>query len=113
MNETIQSWIERAASSPGMLACGVRLADRSALVRSCRDEFLEPRVTQALKELSEAAYALQQGRIAVEHMRWSFQGAQIRCVTKSGGVVAALFLAPELADSPVVEQLLADFVLMS
>lgn len=111
MSETIQSWIDRAATSPGVLACGVRLGDRTSLIRSCRDEFPEPQVTQAMTVLSEAAYVLQQSRIAAEHMRWSFQGAQIRCLTKPGGVVAALLLAPESADSPGVEQLLADFAL--
>jgi hypothetical protein len=111
MNETVQSWMERAAASSGVLACGARLADRSFLAKSCSEECPEPKVTQALRDLSEAIYALQQNHIAAEHLRWTFEKGQIRCVARPGGVMAALLLSKESADLPQIEQLLADFVL--
>ncbi len=111
MSETVQSWMERATAGPGVLACGVRFADRSCLARTCREEFSEPQVTQALRDVSEAVYALQQNRLSADHLRWTFENGVIRCITKPGGVLAALLLSPETADAPEIEQLLGDFVL--
>jgi hypothetical protein len=111
MNETIQSWIDRAAAQPGVMACGVRLADRTFTVKSCRDGLTEPQVTQAMRELSEAAYALQQNHIAADRLRWTFENSQLRCVVGAGGVIAALLLAPEAADSPGIDQLFSEFAL--
>jgi len=109
MNEGIQSWMERAAAAPGVLACGVRLADRSFAAKSCRDDFPEPRVLQAVRDLSEAAYALQQNLIPAEALRWTFENGLIHCLTLPGGVMAALVVSREAADSAEVQRLLADF----
>jgi hypothetical protein len=109
MNEAVQSWIERASASAGVLACGVRLADRSFLVRSCAAGIPEAQVEQALHELWEAIYALQQNRIAPQRLCWNFQNARFRCVTRPGGVLAALLLTPEDAELAPIEQLLAEF----
>ena len=90
MNAMIQAWMERAAAASGVLACGVRLADRSFVARSCREDFPEPRVLQAVRDLSEASYALQQNLIPAEALRWTFENGQIRCLIQPGGVMAAL-----------------------
>jgi hypothetical protein len=111
MSNSIQAWMERATSAPGVLACGARLADRSFVAKSCREEFPEPRVFQALRDLSEAAYALQQNRVAAERLRWTFEHGQIRCLIQPGGFMVAVLVSRETADSPEIEQLLSDFAL--
>ena len=103
--------MERAAAIGGVLACGARLADRSFVAGSSREDYPEAQVLQALRDLSEVAYALQQNRIAAEHLRWTFENGQIRCLTQPGGVMAALLVSREIADSPEIEQLFADFAL--
>jgi hypothetical protein len=112
MSETVESWIEKAAASPGMLACGVRLGDRTTSVRSCREEVSEQKVTQVMRDLAEAIQALQQNRVHAERLRWRFENGHIRCLTRPGGVMAALVVTKEAADLPGIEKLLTDFATM-
>ena len=109
MSETVLAWLERTASNPRVLACGLRLGDRSVQAKSCRDELAEARVAQAIRELSEGVFVLQQNRLAVDQLRWSFEGGEVRCIIRPGGVLAALIIGKESADLPEIEQLLADF----
>ena len=109
MSETVQSWIERTASNPGVLACGVRLADRSVVAKSYRDDLPEARVAQAVRELAEAVFVLQQNRLGVDQIHWRFENGQIVCSTRPGGVLVAVLVGQAAADSAAVEKLIADF----
>ena len=112
MSETVQSWLEKAAGSPGVLACGVRLGDRTLNVKSCREEVTEQKVTQAMRDLAEAIHVLQQNHVAADRLRWRFENGQVRCLARPGGVMAALVMTKEAADLPEIEQLLTDFAAM-
>jgi hypothetical protein len=111
MGQTIETWIDRAIAGRRVLACGVRRADRSFLVKSGRADFPEPQVEQALRKLYEAVYALQQNQIATERVRWTFENARLHCVARPGGVMAALLVNPEVAAPAEIEKLLSDFPL--
>jgi len=108
MSEAIQSWIEQAAAGRGVIACGVRRADRSLAVRSARTEFPDALMEQTMRKLYEAIYALQQNHIPTERVRWSFEAAQIHCAARPGGVMAVLLANKETASAAEIEQLLAD-----
>ena len=108
MSEAIQSWIEQATAGRGVLACGVRRADRSLLVRSTRTEFPDAQMEQAMRKLYEAIYALQQNQIPTERVRWSFETAQMHCVARPGGVMAVVLADKETADAAEIERLLTE-----
>ena len=108
MSEAIQAWIDQAAIGRGVLACGVRRADRSLLVRSTRADFLDAHMEQAMRKLYEAVYALQQNQIPTERVRWSFETAQLHCMARPGGVMAVLLVNKETASAAEIERLLAD-----
>ena len=109
MSPPLQSWMEKAAGVAGVLACGARLADRSFAARSFRPDLPESRILEALRDVSEVAYSLQQNRLAAERLRWTFEAAQIRCLVLPGGVLGALIVGRETADLPECERLLAEF----
>ena len=109
MSETIQSWLDRAAAHPAVLACGVRRVDHPIQIRSCREELSETVLTHALHDLVQAVQAMQQNRLPTERLRWSFENGRIHCVGRPGGLVGALLLNPQAADSPEIENLLASF----
>lgn len=109
MNEMVQSWIERAAVRPGVLACGVRLADRSIRVKTHRADLTESQVTRAIRDVSETVYALQQNQIVAGRLRWAFENGHLHCVIKPGGVLAALLVHEETADPAGIERLLLEF----
>src|SRR5215471_19105891 len=105
MSET-KSWIERAAASAGVMACGVRKADRTIEVKSCHEEISEAKVSQAMRELSEVNHSFQQNHIRVDLIRWQFENGQIRCAIRQGGLLAAVVVTKEAANLPEIEQLL-------
>ena len=85
------------------------MGDRSVLAKSCRDELTEARVAQAMREFAEGVFVLQQNRLVADQMRWTFEGGEVRCVVRPGGVLAAVVVGKESADLPEIEQLLTDF----
>jgi hypothetical protein len=109
MSRPVEAWIDQAIAGRGVLACGVRRADRSFAVKSGRVDFPEPQVEQVLRKLYEAVYALQQNHIATERVRWAFENAQLHCVARPGGVMAALLVNPEVAPPAEIERLLSAF----
>jgi hypothetical protein len=113
VSETVQEWLERTASNPRVVACGVRLADRSILARSGREELAETRVNQAMRQLSEGVFVLQQSRLAADQLRWTFEGGIVRCAIRPGGVLGFLVVGRDSVDLPEIEQLLADFALVT
>lgn len=106
MSEAIQSWIDQAATSRGLVACGFRKADRSLTVKSCSPDFPAPQMEQTLRKLFEAVYALQQNQIPTERVRWSFETVQLHCVARPGGVMAVLLVNKETANLAEIERLL-------
>ena len=107
MSAAIQSWLEQAAASRGLLACGFRKADRSLTVKSISKEFPDAQMEQTIRKLFEAVYALQQNQIPTERVRWSFETAQLHCVARPGGVMAVLLVNKEAASAAEIERLLA------
>jgi len=112
MNDSVQPWLEKAAGSPGVLACGVRLADRTVHAKSCREEVSEQKVEQTLRELSEVTRVLQQNRFYPERILWQFENGCIRCFARPGGILAALIVTKEAVNLPENEQLLTDCISM-
>ncbi len=107
MSAAISSWIEQAAASRGLLACGFRQADRSLTVKSSSADFPAPQMEQTMRKLFEAVYALQQNQIPTERVRWHFETAQLHCVARPGGVMAVLLMDKETASAAEIERLLA------
>ena len=108
MSAAIQSWLEQATASRGLLACGFRKADRALTVKSISKEFPEALMEQTMRKLFEAVYALQQNQIPTERVRWSFETAQLHCIARPGGVMAVLLVNKEAASLMEIEQLLMD-----
>jgi len=106
MSEAIQAWVEKAAAASGVLACGIRRADRSLTVRSARTEFPAAQMEQTMRKFYEAVYALQQNQIPTERVRWTFETAELRCAARPGGVMAVLLVNRETASLAEIERVL-------
>jgi hypothetical protein len=106
MSEAVQAWINEATAHPAVVACGVRTVG-AAQVKSRRQDLTEAQVTEAVKELSEALYFLQQNQFYAERLWWTFEGGQICCVFGRGKVMAVLVVNQDAVNSPEIERLLA------
>lgn len=112
MSAPAESWLQKAAGRRGVLACGVRLADRSFLVRTNREELSSVRIEQALKKLFDAVQLIQQNQLSTDRLHWSFESGQILFTARAGGVIAALFVNKDLASAKEMEKLLAEFAVV-
>jgi len=110
MSEALHMWLQQASAKPGVLACGVRCADRSIIARSNHEKLPILRIQQALRELAEAVHALQHNHLATERLRWKFEAGKVCCSAKPDGTMAALVVSKETEDLTECEALLADFL---
>jgi hypothetical protein len=110
MNEAIQTWINAAAASPAVEGCGVR-ASGAFHVKSRRPEMTEAKITEAMKQLFDAMYFLQQNQFLTDRLRWTFDGGQLHCASGRGGVSVVLVAAKDAPEAEI-ERLLASCPLL-
>lgn len=109
MNQAVHIWVQRASTIPGVLACGVRCADRSIVAQSADERFPIAWVQSAVREIAEIASVLQHDRIATDRLRWRFENGRIHSTAKDDGTVAAVIAMPQIELSPEIDGLLAEF----
>ncbi|HLP78840.1 MAG TPA: hypothetical protein VK327_18205 [Candidatus Paceibacterota bacterium] len=109
MSAIVESWLQKAISQRGVLACGVRLADRTFLIRTNRDELSPARIEQAMKKLGDAVQAIQQNQLPADRLCWTFESGEIICSPRAGGVIVALFVNKDIAKAEDMDKLLATF----
>src|SRR6266581_2758706 len=97
MNETLQSWVEHAATVPGVLACGVRCADESILARSSYDEFSTAKIEEILREIADVLRTLEQSRIIGRRLHWTFEIGSLYGLVLADGALVALLAGKHLA----------------
>jgi hypothetical protein len=105
MSESIQTWIQAAIANAAVAACGVR-AGGAFHAKSRRQEVSEAQITDALKQVSEASYFLQQSQFLAQNLRWTFEGGQVCCACGRAGTLAVLVLNKGAAAGREIEQLL-------
>ena len=108
MSTTIQSWIREAAATRGVLACGLRKADRSVTVKSNSPEFSAAHMEKSMSKLFDAVLALQQNQLPTDRVCWSFETVQLHCATRSGDRMAVLLTTKDGIDTTELERLLAE-----
>lgn len=108
MNEAIPAWMDKCAAARGVIACGVRNADRSVSVRSVRVEFPDSDAEQALRKVYEGVLALQQNQLHTNRVCWRFESADVHCTAKPGGTMAMILTGKNLASAAEIERLLSE-----
>jgi hypothetical protein len=108
MSEPIPTWLENCAAVRGVIACGVRRADRSLAVRSARVDFPETEAEQTVRKVYEAVLALQQNQIHTNRVCWRFESVDVHCTAKPGGLMALVLVSKELANATEIERLLSE-----
>jgi hypothetical protein len=108
MNELLQSWLEYAATFPGVLGCAVRMPDQSFAARSCDERFPLLQLDKLAREIAETLQVLNTNRMPAERLRWTFENARVLSVSRDDGVIATLVVARSADASREVEKLLSE-----
>jgi hypothetical protein len=111
MKELVNQWFEQSNPFEGILACGVRHPDQTAVVKTWADGFTEVAVESALRCVVDCFQVLHLNRIAPVRIRWIYHGALLQCEKRQDGTCLAVFLTRETASLDIVglERFFAEF----
>jgi hypothetical protein len=91
MKEEVNQWFEQSAPFQGILACGVRHIDRSAMCKTWADGFAEAGIENALRCASDLYQVMQVNRVPMGLVRWVYQEALFHCERRPDGVCLGVF----------------------
>jgi hypothetical protein len=95
MKELINQWFEQSDPFEGILACGVRYPDQTAVAKTWSDGFTEVGVENALRCVVDCFQVLQLNRIPPARIGWIYQGALLQCERRPDGTCLGVFLTRE------------------
>jgi len=92
MKGTLQEFLCRSLPLTGVVACSVRLADRSYVTRCQGDWFTSAQVEQILGRLALAADSLGYHGLQPTRLCWVFEQSRIHLALRRDGACLALFV---------------------
>lgn len=95
MKEFVNQWFEQSAPFQGILACGIRHADQTAISKTWADGYTEMAVENALRCMADFFQVLPLNRIALGRVRWIYQGALLHCERRADGACLGVFTAKD------------------
>ena len=98
MKELINQWFEQSAPFQGIMACGVRHSDQSAVAKVWADGFTEMVVESARRCVADLFQVLHLNRIPPGRVRWVYQGVFLHCERRPDGACLGIFV-PKDADA--------------
>lgn len=111
MKELVNQWFEQTAPFQGILACGLRHPDQSAISKTWTDGFPELAVDNAIRCATDLYQVMALNRIAPGRVRWVYQGAVLCCERRADGTCLGVFISRDerLLDSAGVERIFGEF----
>lgn len=111
MKESLSQWLSRRTRLRGVLACGVRLPDKTSLTQSWSPEFTASSLENAWRCASDAFQVLRVNSFPNERVRWVYEQALLYCARREDGTCLGIFTAKEreAVDAAEIERLMAEF----
>jgi hypothetical protein len=112
MNNFYQSWLDQRGRLPGVLACGVCLADQNCLSLSNSEAFPADRVEQLMRQMVDYPRNLAMHRITANRLVWTFENARLHWALRDNGVSLGLFTPADLPEyeAALIEQVIEEFL---
>ena len=111
MKDIFNQWLHRRAALRGILACGIRFPDKTALTQSWSPEFPSTSLDNAWRCASDAFQVLKVNFFPDERIRWTYEKAMLHCARREDGICLGIFTSKDRAavDAAGVERLIAEF----
>lgn len=112
MNDSIAVWLHQVTHLPGIVVCGLRLADRATLTHSVSADFPEEQMNRTWHRLSEVFQGLSLHRVQGHQLRWSYEQADLHFAIREDGACIGLVSLTGLAapDPLLVSNLIDQFL---
>ena len=91
MTPSLTTFLDERLPLPGIVACAIRLPDRSIVSRRDGDAMTTAQVEQCLSRLAVAAEGLRRHRVDVKTLCWTFEFARIHLTRRYDGATLAIF----------------------
>lgn len=91
MNSPVENFLNERLPIPGIVACAIRLTDRSVVTRRDGDAMTTAQVEQCLSRLTIAAEGLKRHRFEIRTLCWTFDQARIHLTRRTDGAQLAIF----------------------
>jgi len=111
MKEPLEQWVNRRARLPGVLACGLRLPDKTSLTQSWSPDFPAKALDNAWRCVSDAFQVIKINFFPNDHVRWVYENAFLYCTRRDDGACLGVFTGkdPRTFDATEIERLLVEF----
>jgi hypothetical protein len=111
MKELSNQWFEQSSPFQGILACGIRHPDQSAISKVWSDGFTEMAVENAMRCIADFFQIVQLNRIPPGRVRWSYEKAFVYCERRADGTCLSFFTLrdPAAVDLDGLERMFGEF----
>lgn len=91
MNEPLPQFLDARLPLPGIVACAIRLSDRSVIIRRDGDALTTAQVEQIVGRLALAVEGLRRHRMEGQSLGWTFDRARIHLTRRPDGATLIVF----------------------
>ena len=91
MSSPLETFLDERLPLPGIVACAIRLPDRSVISRRDGDALTTAQVEQAFSRLTVAVEGLKRHRFVPRTLCWTFEQARIHLTQRPDGSQLAVF----------------------
>jgi hypothetical protein len=111
MKALLNQWFEQTAPFQGILACGVRHADRTSVSKTWTDGYAEMNVENAVRCAADLYQVMQVNKIPMGRARWIYQAAWFHCERRPDGTCLGVFTPsdPGIIDVNGLERFFLEF----
>jgi len=105
---SMQEWIARNNSTPGVLALGVYAPGKTSLVESCTATFGSDAIEKAWRAVTETISVLQLNRFPTARFRFVYSQVFVHCERRRDGACLGVFAQRMLSDGEL-DRLVSEF----
>ena len=105
---SMQEWIARNNTTPGVLALGVYAPGKTSLVESCTPTFAADAIEKAWRAVTETISVLQLNRFPTARFRFVYAQVFVHCERRRDGTCLGVFAQRMLGDEEL-DRLVSEF----
>ena len=105
---TMQDWIARNNSTPGVLALGVYSPGKTSVVQSCTPTFAPESLEKAWRAVTETISVLQLNRFPTARFRFIYAQVLVHCERRRDGACLGVF-AQRMLNESELDRLVSEF----
>ena len=111
MKQLLNMWLGKHARIPGVFACGLHYADKTAFAQSWAPSYPQEALESTWRTIGESFQVLQMNRLPNTRLRWVYENALLYAARRGDGTCLGVFTTrdPQVLDQGKLEEMLNEF----